>query len=75
MNTDINLQIETFRQGLFDYLEQSKLPASVVFYVLDNVYKTMDEQYQMILRESYNKQMQALAEQKAKEEQDKEEKE
>lgn len=75
MNTDINLQVENFREELINYLESSKLPASIVFYVLRDVSRTMEEQYQMILRDSYNKQMRALAEQKAKEEQDKKEEE
>lgn len=75
MNTDINLQVENFREELINYLESSNLPASIVFYVLRDVSRTMEEQYQMILRDSYNKQMRALAEQKAKEEQDKKEEE
>lgn len=75
MNTDINLQVENFREELINYLENSNLPASIVFYVLRDVSRTMEEQYQMILRDSYNKRMKALAEQKAKEEQNKKEEE
>lgn len=45
MQQDINLIIENFKQTIFDAANQSGLPLSVVYYVLSDVFREVETEY------------------------------
>ena len=57
MEKDINLIVEEFRQNLVATVNNSGLPASVIYYVLTDVYNEINTQYKAYLREAQQKLM------------------
>ena len=57
MEKDINLIVEEFRQNLVATVNNSGLPASVIYYVLTDVYNEINTQYKAYLRDAQQKLM------------------
>lgn len=57
MEKDINLIVEEFRQNLVATVNNSGLPASMIYYVLTDVYNEINTQYKAYLREAQQKLM------------------
>ena len=62
MDKDINLVVEEFRQSLVATVNNSGLPASVIYYVLTDVYNEINSQYKAYLRDTQQKLMMEQAE-------------
>ena len=65
MEKDINLQIEEFRQTIIDTVNRSGLPISVAYYILKDVFNTVESDYYAYLNDAAKKQRaeaEALAE-------------
>jgi hypothetical protein len=62
MDKDINLVVEEFRQNLVATVNNSGLPASIIYYVLTDVYNEINSQYKAYLRDAQQKLMMEQAE-------------
>ena len=52
MDKDINLVIEDFKNGLTSTINNSGLPISVVYYIVTDLYKELDQQYYQYIRQA-----------------------
>lgn len=58
---DINLKIETLKQDLIQTLRESQLPISVIYYVMESIFREVDSEYAITLKEAKQKLMQEAA--------------
>ena len=52
MEQDINLVIEDFKNTLTSTINNSGLPISVVYYIITDLYKELDNQYYQYIRQA-----------------------
>ena len=55
---DINLKIETLKQDLIQTLRESQLPISVIYYVMESIFREVDSEYSIALKEARQQLMQ-----------------
>ena len=55
---DINLIIETLKEDIIGALQNSKLPISVIYYLMDNIYREVEDEYKLTIQQAYKKQLQ-----------------
>ena len=53
MNT-INIESELFKNNLTDLIESSTLPACVIYYIVKDIFNSLDNEYGKLLRKEYN---------------------
>ena len=51
-NQDINVYIEDFKQDIIDKINTSGLPASVIYYVMKDIYSKIESEYTSYIRQS-----------------------
>lgn len=65
MNQDVNITIEQFKQSIIEECQSSQLPISIVYYILKDVFNTVESDYYTYLNDAAKKQRaeaEALAE-------------
>lgn len=65
MNQDVNITIEQFKQNIIEECQSSQLPISIVYYILKDVFNTVESDYYTYLNDATKKQRaeaEALAE-------------
>ena len=55
---DVNLVIETLKEDIIGALQNSKLPISVIYYLMDNIYREVEDEYKFTIQQAYKKQLQ-----------------